>query len=127
MTNLLEELKRLEKAATPGPWLFGDNSDHEGSWFGIDSDAKPHSWVVCFEETYGCPTQQDTALIVASRNSLPKLIAALEEAIISLEKCHRTFAAMRVVQERSHGRDYKPEEISTEPGDALSRIREILK
>jgi hypothetical protein len=71
----LDELRRLEKDATPGPW------ERLGSW--------PESHVVnraidhigiCYMDGLLENRKADAALIVAMRNALPGLLDAIEQA-----------------------------------------------
>lgn len=66
MTLDLDELERLEREATPGPW---------------ETTADPLSGVPAFVKTPGeliaADAPADAALIVAARNALPALLVEL--------------------------------------------------
>ncbi len=81
----LEELRRLEREATPGPWdTYRIDSD---TFCAIDVIATkgddPHPPVVVFLEhedySEGCANEGDHDLIVAMRNALPALLDAAEQ------------------------------------------------
>jgi hypothetical protein len=69
---MLDRLKKLEAAATPGPWkLEPDSSDGKDEFWGYWHQTGPLS----------CPGKDpnpDTELAAAARNSLPALIAVAE-------------------------------------------------
>jgi hypothetical protein len=73
----LEELERLEKAATPGPW-------HVDGGIIRDKGGRERADVSCNPRETG-----DGALIAAARNALPGLIARLRTA----EECHEAWLA----------------------------------
>jgi hypothetical protein len=39
MTDRLDEIRRLIREATPGPWRWGDNQHGEGRVLGVDGDS----------------------------------------------------------------------------------------
>ena len=92
MTNLkqyLDSLKALEARATPGPWADYNGFQGFGLIEGIAEQGKVT--VVVDDGTYdnryqGVQRKPDAAFIAASRNALPKLIEALEEAVGALEE-----------------------------------------
>lgn len=82
----LEELKKLEQAATPGPWgaasIGGGKYRLEydlraqGKHWDQDDEAFSNGGWKAFSPT----NEPDARFIAAARNMLPKLIAALEAA-----------------------------------------------
>lgn len=86
LTTLLEQLEKLEIAATPGPW-------DQRCPNGFDNMAVPK----CVWSEYGfvstggtLPKEfsvPDAALIAESRNALPQLIPALRDAIFVITEC----------------------------------------
>ncbi len=64
----LDELERLERAATPGPWFTEDDTRYsEGCTIGSAPVMTAHtSWTA--------PAKNDDRLIAAARNALPDLI-----------------------------------------------------
>jgi type IV pilus biogenesis protein CpaD/CtpE len=99
MTNeQLDELERLEQAATPGPWVeIGvddafcasrggilhasevDNEWEEQHWIVVDEGPAPANWV---------PVDND-GFIAAARNALPELIKDLREARAEVARLRR--------------------------------------
>jgi hypothetical protein len=83
----LEELERLLRAGTPGPWIFhdlraekeweGDQSYSISVGLGFVDDAKYYPSAPCFD---------DAALIVAAINALPELVARVRELEGALAK-----------------------------------------
>ena len=89
MTDIdTEELRRLTREATPGPWTFGLRNDP-------DAPASVYRWqhstatptggrsgvaeAIAMSPRYGLERfKTDAALIVAMRNALPGIIAALD-------------------------------------------------
>ena len=70
--NLLDELERLDKAASSSPWYVTEKRDYVGPWI-----ARHISTQSTFE---GGMRETDAELAVAARNALPTLIALLREA-----------------------------------------------
>jgi len=74
----LDELERLEKAATPGPW----------SAFTDEGTRRPHTNIVAVSPITACvhslpgrsKREADVDIIAESRNALPALIATAREA-----------------------------------------------
>lgn len=94
MTNpkqYLDSLKALEARATPGPWLDRITP----AWNAYD----PESYYAVGPTHGQTPRHRehidkanaDAAFIAASRNALPLLIAALEEAVGALEEIDKRF------------------------------------
>ncbi len=95
----LDELSRLEKAATPGPWISTPGMDsqvngheiapsHFGSratdqWFGTCSKTPYSVYSDGFCDSY--VRENNTDLIVSMRNALPSLIAELRAARAVIE------------------------------------------
>ena len=67
---MIEELERLEAAATKGPWQI----DHEVE----DLIIGPDGWLL--SGSGGMGDAENAALIVATRNYLPSLLSELEAA-----------------------------------------------
>ena len=67
----LDELERLESAATCGPWLAAAGAAGTDAISGTDRDADG-LWNVWLADNV---IPQDAALIVALRNALPSLLA----------------------------------------------------
>lgn len=82
MTYDLDELERLEKLATPGPWSTAPDDDNrsrsQGVWAGPGGP-----WdepIIKTDSGVYPPDQVDADLIVAARNALPALIRDLRAA-----------------------------------------------
>ena len=126
MTNLkqyLDSLKALEARATPGPWADYNGFQGFGLIEGIAEQGKVT--VVVDDGTYdnryqGVQRKPDAAFIAASRNALPKLIEALEEAVGALEVCDLALKAAKPCV--TGGRDMN-ENIAA---DALSRVNALI-
>lgn len=69
----IDELRKLEQAATPGPW------ETTGVGYHVQSE---ESEIGCFDYEGGT---QDAEFIAASRTAIPQLIDALEEMRVALE------------------------------------------
>lgn len=87
MPKWVEELKELEKKATPGPWYVRyryspDGSRNDVAIVAHDSDEE--AFVLLDQDNL--PPYKDCELIVDSRNAVPKLISALETAVGALKK-----------------------------------------
>jgi hypothetical protein len=80
--NVLERLKQLEAAATPGPWYYRDSDEtiRGRLWF-LEKEID-----VCVFNAWGAeniPRDQDwpnCVLTVEMRNALPKLLAVAQAA-----------------------------------------------
>ena len=91
MTVDLDELERLEKAATPGPW-----HQHE-TWPGANLGRnvvsyKPSANGIVGSDFFQTRTDEDAEIIVTARNALPALIAELRqlrklEKVVNLIQC----------------------------------------
>lgn len=123
MTNpkqYLDSLKALEACATPGPWLDRITP----AWNAYD----PESYYAVGPTHGQTPRHRehidkanaDAAFIAASRNALPLLIAALEEAVGALEVCDLALKAAKPCV--TGGRDMN-ENIAA---DALSRVNTLI-
>ena len=84
-TNLLETLRALAPVVTPGEWIASESDmfgDHNIQWKeGVENDTD-HSAIAAVVSNLR-PWQQveaNAALIVALRNNLPTIIAALKVA-----------------------------------------------
>jgi hypothetical protein len=77
----LEELRRLETAATPGPWEAGTLGGYAADVFTVESDPDLGRDVIC--EHAGI----DAEFIVAARNQLPRILDALD-AIVAIAERH---------------------------------------
>ena len=85
MTKLADELEALAKDATPGPWSY--EKDFEGSSMGwVDGPKRPREgkFPLCgltlFDVCGDFGEQEiNASLIVALRNALPEIIAALRQ------------------------------------------------
>lgn len=84
-SNLIERLKELEAAATPGPWSTEFRSVNlEDNCQDIEK-LKAEMWLGGYvvgpeEPGRGVFTAVDTAFIAEMRNALPKLLAVVEAA-----------------------------------------------
>lgn len=69
---MLDELRRLNEAATPGPW----------STFGVGDEYETTPYLKCgeggFTTSWDEEKLDDLELIVAMRNALPKILACIE-------------------------------------------------
>lgn len=93
----LAELRRLHDAASPAPWMCsfrgdGSGSVHPGTASDFDVDltliedyGKPFAESCCMR---GEVLHEDGALAAAARNSLPRLLDALEALIREREARH---------------------------------------
>lgn len=70
VSELADELERLDRLAAPAPW----NQLYPGSP-AIEAPSQ-HDYFICDE---GGHSEHDAALIVALRNRLPDVLAALRE------------------------------------------------
>lgn len=75
----LAELEQLEREATPGPWVFRDDSC--GEYRVLNQDCK-----LVFNKDFDDlrrhlmpPHEEDARLFVAARNALPSLLAEVRE------------------------------------------------
>ena len=92
MTIDLDELERLEREATPGPWVAWRSEIFPGS----DAKAYDEDSIVCCEGQEGVARHANAALIVAARNALPELIRELKELREEvLERLERGLARAR--------------------------------
>ena len=92
----LDDLERLEKAATPGPWEFFDNPTDTGLIAGCHSVSPSQDATLvfsCASNFYGSlsPKRDDRDLIAALRNAAPHLIARAREA----ERLEETLTALK--------------------------------
>ena len=80
---MLDQLKALEAAATPGPWPVGfifwslrqvEKSCNDTVYSHMDGAE------LSDDESGRCPSKTDAPLIAAARNALPDLIAVAEAA-----------------------------------------------
>jgi phytoene dehydrogenase-like protein len=85
LAALLDELERLEKAATPGPWDHG-GSDAVSHWIwercGITGDPDAP------DTRIASASPADSAFITAIRNALPRLLSELR-ALLAVERAAR--------------------------------------
>lgn len=100
--QMVAELERLEKAATPGPWRHGSNINGRRFWpdaicfgeQGHDADRIATVYGLPLnrrlDEIEGCPEYQNAIanakLIAATRTALPDLLTALRETREALER-----------------------------------------
>lgn len=86
----LDELERLEKAATPGPWasegyggFYTEHPDHQKADNGSGWRGASNSLGHCADGEYvdNINATNDAELIVAFRNSAPALISLAREAL----------------------------------------------
>ena len=68
----IEELRRLEGAATPGRWVSRKIEDAKDDWWSIDAPGDPPSLALVGPE--------DAAFIAAARNAMPLLLEVVEAA-----------------------------------------------
>jgi hypothetical protein len=77
----IDELERLEKAATPGPWAYFPDSIYAGEIHAV-IHPEGESLPVGTQHITSTPDYDDRpddmALIVAARNALPELLAELK-------------------------------------------------
>lgn len=88
----LEELRRLEAEATPGPWVSHLRDDQDAPAAIADAqgliDGRPTAIAMC--PRYGLEQwRRDSAWIVATRNALPSLLAAAERALELEDRCRQ--------------------------------------
>lgn len=77
LAEVVAELKRLEAAATPGPWWL--TRDGVMRILSEPEFAKAVSHAVADVHPWGSRAKDDAALLVAMRNHLPALLAALSQ------------------------------------------------
>lgn len=78
-SELAAELRRLEAGATPGPWEIGLDQHEQSNLYGPVGEwlaLLPHQCVGALQMI----AQTHAELIVALRNNLPTILAALEAA-----------------------------------------------
>ena len=68
----IEELRRLEREATPGRWVSRKIEDAKDDWWSIDAPGDPPSLALVGPE--------DAAFIAAARNAMPLLLEVVEAA-----------------------------------------------
>lgn len=81
MTNLIDKIERLSAAATPGEWHLQTGAIGINPWISAENWTRPNGSYV----RGGCilnmvahdEREQDAALIVALRNAVPEILAAL--------------------------------------------------
>ena len=94
----LDELEKLEKEATPGPWEWRAGEEYEihakaqeeypKHWGDSDDDGNPLTVkVVESDGGYYGPIDEDGRLIVALRNALPEMIKELRYLRQTVETC----------------------------------------
>lgn len=121
VTEYLAEQKRLAKAASEGPWGSGI------ARFGYDAKETPYvapevgSNVVA--QCYATPSAKaDAEFIAAARESVPRMIAALEAV---LDECQSAVRAQEApLSPRMHGGDPFPARIAA--GDVIRAIEAAL-
>ena len=91
LAELVAELRRLEKEATPGPWCWSDVGEKGNEWamgVAVDDDDRPMAGHIGRDEgvpaDYVCEAGSsgnfaDPSLIVAARNGLGQLLDAADE------------------------------------------------
>ncbi len=84
-TEQLDELRRLEAAATPGPWA--SNRGYEQGDPGVFVCPVAGGYVIACEDQG--PSEADADLIVAARNALPSLLTGLDTARAELAAAER--------------------------------------
>ncbi len=85
----LEELERLLRVGTPGPWERSTNPSRDTRWVNA---AEGDRDIVCdLDEADVSPAQQwdNAALIVALRNAVPELIAEIRSLKETVRAAHR--------------------------------------
>ena len=80
----LDDLERLEKAATPGPWR-SEHDEGDEWWFGYSNgpgeiDIFPEDEASEFKFPMGGEYPNEAVLIVTLRNRLPQILRALRAA-----------------------------------------------
>jgi hypothetical protein len=97
----LEPIKKRERAATPGPWLF----DAQGDW-GLSTPMNMGGYsttIVCgmlgehepvFEDTYPIGAVQDGDFMANAREDIPAMIAEIERLRAELDNLVSTGFAM---------------------------------
>lgn len=78
LLQLVAQLRELEKKVTPGPWNFGCDMQGIGEVRSIANEANTFVGGSIFNI-------HDAQLIAAVRNKLPKILNALEEALLILD------------------------------------------
>jgi hypothetical protein len=102
----LDELKKLEQAATPGPWEWGDPDRKDESdivWFEPFTDGSTgkgfRSDLITRDSGVYGPDIPTCEFIIAARNMLPKLLAVADaakkvQAFIYLKDLEEALAAL---------------------------------
>lgn len=83
MTPEERELRRLEEAATPGPWAWTTDTLYGGTNERGDEPVVLHTQFRYFS---GHGSRDDRAFIAAARNALPKLLDALDAKDAEIER-----------------------------------------
>jgi hypothetical protein len=81
------ELRRLEQAATPGPWEYDREGERRGPWL-ADLGGVRRIYPPAGVQIYGTDDRPDAEFIVAARTALPRLLDALErcEALVAYQR-----------------------------------------
>lgn len=80
-------LKRLERAATPGPWETAPMETTD-NFNVISPDGYDDPWYICQCDSFAADasSENNAALIAAARNALPKLLAEREADKAEIER-----------------------------------------
>ena len=129
LARVLDELERLEKAATPGPWRADgfeiDQLSDAGEGYPLDhypDCANVSTWVGASGEDgpYGIQRKEDAALIAAARNALPALLRAARERDELRARAERAEARVKELEERERMRTTACREQTPEERAALA-------
>jgi hypothetical protein len=125
----LEEVKKLEEAATPGPWVYdskfgvkcGYKSRRDEAWTDIIAKTK-HDWVARPLEFPLVGQEFNNGEFIAhARTDVPLLRQALEEALKALE----WYATLLETLE-NNGADRAYVQITEVASDAIARIDALV-
>ena len=128
----IDDMRRLHEAATPGPWEAATLSPKGLIPAIIQRDQDDWLPVAYFADEHGdgeaVDMEENRALIVAARNALPRLLAALEEARAERDKANGLVKRMehdnRVIAREldcSWGGSANPEHECKEDNPCLAR------
>ena len=81
----IEELEKLERAATPVPWETERYDSDNGYIHFSVNDSKMRQVCFCHEDMHPKTYRKDASLIAQSRNSLPGILRALRALVESSE------------------------------------------
>lgn len=123
----LDELERLEKAATPGEWLHDEDPRPSGT----DQIIDDRDLTICFMSLPTGDQYDNAALIVALRNAAPEIIAELRAQAqrISELEAERDSAVNAMIEDASAGLGDQAEigQLKIRVEELEAALREIIE